>query len=92
MPKLHDKKEQPDSKLLNYLRKSKFKFFSSAMSLLLLLLLFCFFSSTYSFTVCADFSAGNDRIRNPTGYEGTRRKQIINYLRLFRYFKARNIN
>lgn len=33
MPKLHDKREQPDSKLLNYLKKSKFKFFSSAMRL-----------------------------------------------------------
>lgn len=54
------KENKSDGKLLNYFKKSKFKFFGSTMN---------FLSSTYSLTLCADFCVGNHSINNPTDYE-----------------------
>lgn len=62
------KENKSDSKLLNYFKKSEFKFFGSTMN---------FLSSTYSLILCADFCVGNHSINNPTDYECTRRKQSV---------------
>lgn len=53
------RENKSDSKLLNYIKKSKFKFFGSAMN---------FLSSTYSLILHADFCVGNHSINNPTDY------------------------
>lgn len=53
------KENKSDSKLLNYIKKSKFKCFGSAMN---------FLSSTYSLIPHADFCVGNHSINNPTDY------------------------
>lgn len=66
MTKFHDKTEKPDGKQLKYFQRSKFQF--SALQRI-------FLPSIYSFFLSID--AGNYRINNATGYEGTKRKQSL---------------
>lgn len=77
------KENKSDGKLLNYFKKSKFKFFGSTMN---------FLSSTYSLTLRADFCVGNHSINNSTDYERTRRKQSLITWGCADIYKARKTN